>query len=616
MQKADIKNEEKKAKASDNKYAYKAFISYARDPDKRLAKVLEERIERFGLNWHRLGKQKLFIFRDVTDLTPDNDLPHKIESALNKSEFLILLAQDKFGGNDFSWVNTEAENFVKSCIKRGDNPADFIILVITHGDIEWDREKNQWDFNITNVIPQSLRQLFTKEPIYVDLRPLSDESLPNSRKKQILQDAVISIVAKLLYKKPSEIQNQIIKLQRYVIGFVGIILILISVISVYALIQKNYAVKNEVEAKNQAQIAKENEEEAKKQEKEATKQKNLAEENEAEAVKQKDIATKNEAEAKRQEQLAKQNEAEAIKQKNIANENEAEAIKQKGIAKENEEIAKFQERKTDTINKLIEAENLALKASDFFKSLNDTLVSNMSGDEVELAKNQRDSINKAFALFNDYEGLKKEEHRNKLENLYTSNILSTIFFTGSKFKLDSTFDRIYQTAGNKTVLFNLHGQIYDAKSNEYLFNKNDNFVEATPVAGTNFIAYSNYNKNIKLVDIEREKLYQFDAEDFNGIDVIANAFKKGENDLILNSKNGASYQVQFDDSKKTFTSQLAHGKSTLPAQFGKKLFDVNYSDGKLSLITDSDSTFLKGVSSYCMDEQNGSIFWGTPNGEV
>ena len=54
---------------------------------------------------------------------------------------------------------------------------DFIILVVTKGDIEWDRAKNQWDFNITNVLPQSLRNIFKHEPIYADLRPLHDLSL-------------------------------------------------------------------------------------------------------------------------------------------------------------------------------------------------------------------------------------------------------------------------------------------------------------------------------------------------------------------------------------------------------------------------------------------------------
>lgn len=601
---------------SESNYAYKAFISYSKDPDRHIAKKLEDEIERFGTGWHRLSKQKLYIFRDVTEMVPDNDLTLRIEEALSKSEFLIVLAQKKLSGKDFNWVNKEAEYFVKICEERGHDPADYIIMVITNGEVAWDRIKNQWDFNITNVIPYSLREIFLHEPLYVDLRLLNDDSGSKSAKNQVLRDAIIPIVAKLLYKKPSEIQNQIIKSQRYIIGVIAVILVLILAISFFAIIQRDTALKNAEEAKRQENIAVENAEEAKRQE-------NIAVENEEEAKKQKNIAVENANEARKQEQIAVENANEAKRQELIATENANEAKRQEIIAvanakeaKRQEDLANTERAKTDTINKLIEAENLALKASDFFKALNDTLVLNKSVDEVELARNQRDSINKAFALFNDYEGLKKPEHRNKLEKLYTSDILSYIFFTGSKFKLDSMYDRVYQTTDNKTVVFNLNGQIFDTNSNKYIFNQKENFVEATPVVGINFIAYSNYNKNIKLVDLDREMPYQVALEDITARDVITDAFKKSEDVLILNSKNGVSYQVQFDDSKKTFTSQMTNNKPMLPAQFGNKSFEVSYSGGKLSLITDSDTTLLKDVSSYCIVERDGSIFWGTPNGEV
>jgi len=279
-------------------------------------------------------------------------------------------------------------------------------------------------------------------------------------------------------------------------------------------------------------------------------------------------------------------------------------------------LAKLQERKTDTINKLIEAENLALKASDFFKSLNDTLVSDMSGEEVVSAREQRDSIKKAFELFTDFKGLEKPEHRNKLETLYTSDILSSIFFNGSKSRLKSEYDRIYQTSGGKTIVYNLNGQIYQAGSDKYVFNNNENFVEATSVKGTNLIAYSTYNNNIKLIDIESEKLYQVETRDIFGRDVITEAYNNSKDVLILNSKNGASYQVNFADSEKTFTPQLAKYKSATPVLLGKKSFEVNYSGRELSIIKDSDTTLFKGVSSYCINENSGTVFWGTPYGEV
>lgn len=598
-----------------NKYAYKAFISYARDPDKPIAKMLEDKIERFGINWHRMGKQKLFIFRDITGLVPDKSLPHKIESALNNSEFLIILVQEKFSRPDFSWVNIEAENFIKSCIERGDDPADFIILVVTKGDIEWDRAKNQWDFNITNVLPQSLRNIFKHEPIYADLRPLHDKLATKSLKNQVFRDTIIAIVAKLLYKKPSEIQNQIIRLQRYAIGFIAIILVFISVLSVFALIQKEKAVENEKEAKRQEQIAVENETEAKKQ-------KNIAVENADEAKRQELKAVENAEEAKRQEKIAVVNETEAKKQKNIAVENEEEAQKQKSIAIKNADEAKRQEAiailekaKTDTINKLIEAENLALKSLDFFKSLDDTLVRNSSTEIDSSARNYSDSISKAFTLFNKYDGIQKEVHRNKLESLYTSSIKSFIFSSQSKFKLDTLFDMIYQTPEDKTVVFNLNGQVFDIESKKRVNYSIKNFVEATPVFGTNLILFSDYNKNINLLDMNKEKSYQIEIPKLMEKDVITRAFNENSNTLILNSKKGETYEIQFKENQKTYFPQLVSNKSKLITNERGKIYNINYYDGELRIASNADTTKIK-VSAYGTDDYNGSLFWGNSAGEV
>jgi len=598
-----------------NKYAYKAFISYARDPDKQIAKMLEDKIERFGINWHRMGKQKLFIFRDITGLVPDKSLPHKIENALNNSEFLIILVQEKFSRPDFSWVNIEAENFIKSCVERGDDPADFIILVVTKGDIEWDRAKNQWDFNKTNVLPQSLRDIFKHEPIYADLRPLHDKLATKSLKNQVFRDTIIAIVAKLLYKKPSEIQNQIIKLQRYAIGFIAIILVFISVLSVFAIIQKEKAVENANEAKRQEQIAVENADEAKKQ-------KNLAVENADEAKRQEKIAVKNAEEAKRQEQIAVENADEAKRQEHIAVKNAEEAKRQEDIAVKNALEAKRQETiaitakaKTDTINKLIEAENLALKSLDFYKSLNDTLVSNISPELDSSAMNYSDSINKAFSLFNSYDGIQKEVHRNKLEALYTSSIKSYIFFSRSKFKLDTLFDMIYQTTENKTIILNLNGQMYDVDSKKQVKYYAENFVDATPVLGTNLILYSNYNKNNNLFDIKKEKTYQIEIPNLMDKDVISTAYKEDGNTLILNSKKGTAYEIQFNENQKTFFPQPVSNKSKFITNERGNIFNISYYDGELKIKSDTDSATLN-VSSYCIDNYNGSVFIGTINGEV
>jgi len=598
-----------------NKYVYKAFISYARDPDRHIAKLLEEKIERFGINWHRMGKQKLFIFRDITDLVPDKSLPHKIESALSNSEFLIILVQEKFSRPDFSWVNIEAENFINSCIKRGDDPADYIILVVTKGDIEWDRAKNQWDLNKTNVIPQSLRNIFKHEPIYADLRPLHDKLATKSLKNQVLRDTIIAIVAKLLYKKPSEIQNQIIRLQRYAIGFIAIILVFISVLSVFAVFQKNKAQKQEQIAQDSTAAAIVQRQIAQDSTAAAVVQRQIAQDSTAAAVVQRQIAQDSAAAAAEQRRIAQDSTAAAVEQRRIAQDSTAAAIEQRLIAQENAKEAERQRAKTDTINKLIEAENLALKSLDFYKSLDDTLVSNISIEIDSSARNYRDSINKAFTLFNKYDGIQKEVHRNKLEPLYTSNIKSYIFLNRSKFKLDTLFDKIYQTPENKTVVFNLNGQVFDIESKKRVNYSIKNFVEATPVFGTNLILYSDYNKNINLLDMNKEKPYQIEIPDLMEMDIITTAYKENSNTLILNSKNGASYELQFNENQKTFIPQLVNNKSELTTSVPGNTYNINYLNGALRIASNTDTTTIN-VSAYVTDDYNGSIFWGNSYGEI
>ena len=602
----------------ENKYAYKAFISYARDPDKHIAKMLEDRIEQFGINWHRMGKQKLFIFRDITGLVPDKSLPHKIENALNNSEFLIILVQEKFSRPDFSWVNIEAENFIKSCAERGDDPADFIILVVTKGDIEWDRATNQWDFNKTNVLPQSLRYIFKHEPIYIDLRQLHDKSVPKSKQNQIFRDAIIPIVAKLLYKKPSEIQNQIIKLQRYAIGFIAIILVFISVLSVFAVFQKNYAQKQEQIAQDSTAAAIVQRQIAQDSTAAAVVQRQIAQDSTAAAVVQRRIAQDSTAAAVEQRRIAQDSTAAAVEQRRIAQDSTVAAIEQRRIAQKNEKEAELQRAKTDTINKLIEAENLALKSLDFFKSLDDTLVSDISPEIDSSARNYSDSISKAFTLFNTYDGIQKKVHQNKLEALYTSSIKSFIFSSRSKFKLDTLFDMIIQTPENQTVVFNLNGQIYDVDSKKRVKYYAENFVDATPVLGTNLILYSNYNNNNNnnnMLDIKKEKPYQLEFPDLMDKDVISVAYKEEGNTLIMNSKKGIAYEIQFNENDKAFFPQPVSKKSQSITSGHGNIYNISYYDGELKIESNSDSTKLN-VSSYCIDDYNGSVFSGTANGEV
>jgi hypothetical protein len=174
---------------------------------------------------------------------------------------------------------------------------------------------------------------------------------------------------------------------------------------------------------------------------------------------------------------------------------------------------------------------------------------------------------------------------------------------------------IYQTPENKTVIFNLNGQVFDIDSKQYLNCYTENFVDATPVLGTNFIIYSNYNNNCNLLDIKNEKPYQVEFNDLIGKDVISSAFKENDNLLILSSKKGATYEMHFNENQKTFTPQLVSNRSKIITSDHGDIYNISFYEGELKIVSSTNSTNLN-ASSYCIDDYNGSIFSGNPYGEV
>ncbi|MCD7777871.1 MAG: TIR domain-containing protein [Clostridiales bacterium] len=74
------------------KYTYKAFISYRHEPfDKKVADRLQKMLERYKIP-KGIGKnEKWKVFRDETELPTSSDLSSDIKTALEESEFLIVI---------------------------------------------------------------------------------------------------------------------------------------------------------------------------------------------------------------------------------------------------------------------------------------------------------------------------------------------------------------------------------------------------------------------------------------------------------------------------------------------------------------------------------------------
>ena len=158
---------------------YDAFISYHQNPDRQLSESLQLGLRKLGSKWYKLKFRVLEIFRDETDSAGFDSLKQKILDGIDKSDYMILLASATgiaASKGKMNWVAEEVDYWLKTKPPKvgqdGRIIGPKIILCITDGEIAWDYTPNSMDFdwNITNCLPSSLKSKFIEAPYWVDLR--------------------------------------------------------------------------------------------------------------------------------------------------------------------------------------------------------------------------------------------------------------------------------------------------------------------------------------------------------------------------------------------------------------------------------------------------------------
>ena len=172
--------------ASERSETYDAFISYSHAVDGALAPALQSGLQRFAKPWYRARAVR--VFRDEASLSANPGLWSSIEDALHRSTYFILLASP--GSASSPWVAREAAHW------RATKPIENLLIALTEGELVWDPSGNDFDWERTNALPDTLREAFRDEPRFIDLRwaHASDQlSLSNGR----FRDAVAELAAPL-----------------------------------------------------------------------------------------------------------------------------------------------------------------------------------------------------------------------------------------------------------------------------------------------------------------------------------------------------------------------------------------------------------------------------------
>ncbi|GAA3458054.1 toll/interleukin-1 receptor domain-containing protein [Saccharothrix longispora] len=182
---------------------YAAFLSYSRAVDGKLAPALARSLRVFAKPWYKRGA--LRIFRDDDSLSASPGLWSSIRAGLDGAEFFILLASPEAAAS--VWVDREVAHWLAS---RGS--AANVLVVVTGGEIAWDRERR--DFTVgTTCVPPALRGAFAEEPRWVDLRAVREERHLSSR-TPVFQDVVADLAATLRHTSKEDIAGEDLKRHR------------------------------------------------------------------------------------------------------------------------------------------------------------------------------------------------------------------------------------------------------------------------------------------------------------------------------------------------------------------------------------------------------------------
>lgn len=306
--------------------SYKAFISYSHAADGKLAPAIQAGLQRIAKPFYRLRAMR--VFRDETSLHLTPKLWPMIQKALSESEHFVLIASPAAAQS--KWVQDEVNERLQ--IESG--PLDNFHIVLTEGEILWDKSTADFDWQKTTALPTSLKGKFQTEPLFLDFRWARETEHLSLRNPRFL-NAIGKLAAAIRNEPLDTIIGEDVKQHRVFKMAAGAVIALLTGLLVVATGAGLYANERRKEADSSANAAIRAQEEEKRQRERAesariseTEAKNLAEERRIEAEGRR-------SEAEKQTKIADEQRKVAEKQTQIA-------VQQRKAAEEARDQASFQ----------------------------------------------------------------------------------------------------------------------------------------------------------------------------------------------------------------------------------------------------------------------------------
>lgn len=151
---------------------YKAFIAYS-PSDSQVAQALRSGLRAFvSPFWNRRGD----IYLSPADSVVSQVLWSPTSVALSNSEYFILVASPAAAKS--AWVTRQVDQW----LARDEAASDRLVIVLADGEIAWDSQRGDFDWERTTALPANLSRVFNEEPRYTDLRwaKTSDDLTPRN----------------------------------------------------------------------------------------------------------------------------------------------------------------------------------------------------------------------------------------------------------------------------------------------------------------------------------------------------------------------------------------------------------------------------------------------------
>jgi hypothetical protein len=176
---------------------YDAFVSYSHELDSKLAAAVRVALHKLAKPWYRV--RAVSVFLDQSSLSANPALWPAIEQALSRSTYFLLLASRHSARSP--WVQREVEWWLRH------RSVDTLLVLLTDGDLVWNAEQRDYDWEKTTALGRAAAGAFQDEPLYVDFRWTRGEGIPDLSHPRF-RSAILALAAPLHGRKPDEIDGE------------------------------------------------------------------------------------------------------------------------------------------------------------------------------------------------------------------------------------------------------------------------------------------------------------------------------------------------------------------------------------------------------------------------